>query len=80
MGHEISISPVMTEESMRLVGDFHTFGGSCSVTEFYQVQNSLCVQVLRSPILAALLHGIRAVGVSKTLWRGIFTRQGGHPV
>ena len=33
------------------------FGGSCPVTEFCQVQNSLCVQVLRSPILAALLHG-----------------------
>jgi len=34
--------------------------------------NSLCVQVLRSPILAALLHGTRAsaVGVSQTLWRG----------
>jgi len=39
-----------------------------------QVQNSLCVQVLRSPILAALLHGTRAVGVSQTLPRG--TRNG----
>ena len=38
------------------------------LTEFCQVQNSLCVQVLRSPILAALLHGTRAraVGVSQT--------------
>jgi len=44
------------------------------------VHNSLCVQVLRSPILAALLHGSRAVGASQTLRRGIFTRQGGHPV
>jgi len=34
------------------------------------VQNSLCVQVLRSSILAALLHGTRAVGVSQTLRRG----------
>ena len=29
-----------------------------SSRNFSQVQNSLCVQVLRSPILAALLHGI----------------------
>jgi len=36
----------------------------------YQVQNSLCVQVLCSPILAVLLHGIRAVGISP-LRRGI---------
>jgi len=26
----------------------------------------------------ALLHGTRAVGVSQTLWRGIFTRHSGH--
>jgi len=31
-------------------------------------------------LLAALLHGTRAVGVSQTLRRVIFTRQGGHPV
>ena len=31
-------------------------------------------------ILAALLHGTRAVDVSQTLRHGIFTRQGGHPV
>jgi len=42
-------------------------GGSCPVTEFCQVQNSPCVQVLRSPILAALLHGTRPVGVIQTL-------------
>jgi len=36
---------------------------------------------LRSAVLAAaLLHGTRAVGVSQTLRRGIFTRQGGRPV
>jgi len=33
------------------------------------MQNSLYVQVLRSPILAALLHGTRAVRVSQTLRR-----------
>ena len=42
------------------------FGGSCSVTEFCQVQNSLCVHFLRFPILAALLHGNRVMGVSQT--------------
>jgi len=42
--------------------------------EFCQVQNSLCVQVLCSPILTALLHGTRAVGISQTLQRG--TRNG----
>jgi len=31
-----------------------------------QVENSLCVQVSRSPILADLLHGTRAVGISQT--------------
>ena len=47
----------------RLLGCYivYTFlGGSCSLMEFCQVQNSLCVQVLRSPILAALLHGTPA--------------------
>ena len=46
------------------------FGGSCSLAEFCQVQYSLSViQVLRAPILAALLHGTRAVDVSQTLRR-----------
>jgi len=44
--------------------------GSCPVMEFCQVQNSLCIlQVLRSRILVALLHGTRAVGASQTLRR-----------
>ena len=42
-------------------------GSSYPVTEFSQVQNSLCIQFVRSPILAALLHGIRVLGVSQTL-------------
>ena len=37
--------------------------------EFCQVQNSLYVQVLRSPILAALLHVNLVVGVRQTLRR-----------
>jgi len=50
------------------------FWGSCPLTEFCQVENSLSVQVLHSPILAALLHGTRAAAVSQTLWHG--TRDG----
>jgi len=43
------------------------YGGSCSLTEFCPVQNSLYVQVLHSSILAALLHSTPAAGVSQTL-------------
>jgi len=60
--------------SPALVHYMYIFGGSCPLTEFCQLQNSFCIQVLRSPILAALLHGTRAVAVSQTLWRG--TRNG----
>jgi len=42
------------------------FGGFCLVMEFCPVQNSLYVHVLPSPILAALLHGTPATGVSQT--------------
>jgi len=45
----------------------YIFGGSCPLTEFY-------VQVLRPRILAALLHGTPAAGISQTLWSG--TRNG----
>jgi len=45
------------------------FWHSCPLTDFCKVQNLLCVQVLRSPILAALLHGSRVVGDSQTLRR-----------
>ena len=48
----------------------YIFGGSCPVTEFCQVQNSLCIlQVSRFRILVALLHGTWAVGASQTLRR-----------
>jgi len=46
-------------------------GGCCLLTEFQQLQNPLCVQILRSPILAALLRGTRAVGISQT---AVFSR------
>jgi len=46
-------------------------GGSFPLTGFCQVQNSLCVQVLRSLMLSALLHGARAVaGAAITLGIG----------
>jgi len=44
------------------------------LTEFCQVHNSLYIQVLRSPILPALLHGTPTAGISQTLRRG--TRNG----
>jgi len=47
---------------------------NCPLTEFCAVQNSLYLQVLRSSILAALLHGTAAAGVSQTLRRA--TRNG----
>ena len=53
-----------------LVHYIYISGGSCPLTEFCQVQNSLHVQILRSP----LLHGTPAAGVSQTLRRG--TRNG----
>jgi len=55
--------------SAGLVHYMYISRGSCPLTEFCQLQNSLCVQILRSPILTALLHGTRAVGVSQTLRR-----------
>ena len=61
------------------------FRGSCPVTEFCQVQNSLCIlQVLRSRILVAFLHGTWAVVSSQTLRRwaqgATYIRQGDHHV
>jgi len=60
----------------RLLGWYaiYTFLGLLPLTEFCQVQNSLYVQVLRSHILAALLHGTPAAGASQTLRSG--TRNG----
>jgi len=63
--HDVWLSPA-------LVYYLYIFGGSCPLTQFSQLQTSLCIQVFQSPILAALsvLHGTRAVGVSQSLWRG----------
>jgi len=51
----------------------YIFRGSCSLMEFCQVQTSLCVQVLQSPILAALLHSTPTADVSQTLRHGTRT-------
>jgi len=61
-------------QSPGLLQCIYIFGDSCPLTEFCLVQNSRYVQVLRSPILAALLHGTPAAGVDQTLLRG--TRNG----
>jgi len=39
-------------------------------TEFLQMENLLCIQVLCYPFWVALLHGTRAAGVIQTLRRG----------
>jgi len=59
--HDVWTSPA-------LVHYIYTFWGLFppTVTEVCQVQNSLCVQVLSSPILAGLLHSTWAVGDSQT--------------
>jgi len=64
-----------------LVHYIYVFGVSCPVTEFCQVHSSVCVHVLRSPILAALVLGTRAVGVSQTaaLSRGRHLYSSGRP-
>jgi len=42
-----------------LVHYIYIFDGTCELMEFCEVQNSLCIQVLHSPILAALLHALQ---------------------
>jgi len=62
--------------SPALLHYIYIFGGSCTLTEFWPVQNSVYVQVLRSRILAALPHGTPAAAadISQTLRCG--TRNG----
>jgi len=60
--------------SPALVHYVYIFGRTCPLMEFSQVQNSLPVQVLCSPILASLLYGIPAVGISQTLQSGTRNR------
>jgi len=60
--------------SPALLHYIYIFVGSCPLTEYCPVQNSVYVQVLRSLILAALLHSNPAASVSQTVRRG--TRNG----
>ena len=80
--------------SRALVRYIFIFRGSCHLTEFCPVQNSLCVQLAFSYIGSVILHGTPAVGVSQTLRLGtrngitelsqrtppIYIRLGGHHV
>ena len=61
--HDVWLSP-------RFVHYIYIFSGSCPRAEFCNVQNSLCIQVLCSHILASSLHGTPAVDGSQTLRRG----------
>jgi len=54
------------------------FWGLLPLMEFCQVQNSLCIQVLHSPILAVLLHGISSTAFNRG--RHLYIREGGHHV
>jgi len=49
---------------------FTFLGALAPIMEFCHVQNSLCIQILRSPTLAVLLLGTLGAGVSQTLRRG----------
>jgi len=48
--------------------------GALAPNEICQLQNSLYIQVLRSPILPALLHGTEAVAISQTFHHGTWNR------
>jgi len=50
------------------------FWSSCPLMQFCQLQNSLRLQVLCSPILIALLHGTWAVSISQSLRHGTRNR------
>jgi len=69
-----------------LVHYIYISGGFCPLTEFCHVQNSLCVQVLLSLMLAALVHGPQpdfAVYYTERnygtfAYGATYIRQGGH--
>jgi len=84
LGYPSKFQPVLhlgfVTAPMSLIGGQQNFGGCLAISsagtlyihfapmEFCWLQNSLCVQVLHSLILAALLHGTRAWAISQTLW------------
>jgi len=59
--HWTEVNPTLHDvwRSSGLVQCIYIFRGSCHLTEFCQVPNSLCIQVLHSAILAALLPSIQ---------------------
>jgi len=67
-----NFGPLTAEIRWRVWGTPGNFNGFRVLPR--DIANSLCVQILCSPILAALLHGTPAVGVSQTLRCG--TRNG----
>jgi len=80
----VNFGPLTAAEANQILHDvwpppgllhyIYIFGGCCPLTEFCQVQTLHYVQVLRSPILAALLHGTPPAGIDQTLQLG--TRNG----
>ena len=54
-GGQPNLAPHNVWPSAGLLHYMYIFGGSCPITEFCQVQNSLCVQVLRSPIIGSII-------------------------
>jgi len=60
--------------SPALVHCIFIFWGFCPLTEFCPLHNSLYVQVLSSPVLAALLHCTPAAGISQTSQHGARNR------
>jgi len=64
-------------ESRSFAGPYYIyiFGGSCPVMEFWQMQNSFCVKVLRSPIFlsfcprlfSAVAHWMSTI-LPQTVW------------
>jgi len=65
--HSTDVNQILHDDwpSPALVQYVCILGGSCPLTEFCQLQNSLCVQLLCSPKLAALLHGTLALASAK---------------
>jgi len=59
--HDVWPSPGM-------VHYIYIFKGSCPLLEFCQVQNSFCVQVLPSPILATLPHSSSGRQSNSAAW------------
>jgi len=58
----------------------YSFGVSCPRTEFCQVQNLLCIRSLALSYICSVTARHSISRHQPNFARGIFTRQGGHPV